>query len=45
MSGQEFAREWERWNNLLRFARRVNDQGGERRCLAELERLRAFRVR
>lgn len=42
----EFNREWEKWNNLLRYARRVNDIGGERLCERKLgELMQRFRAR
>lgn len=44
MNGEQFAREWEKWNNLLRFALRVNDVGGERLCRAKIEELKQMRA-
>lgn len=36
MTAEEFRRQFERWLNLLAYARRVNDAGGVERCEREL---------
>lgn len=44
MNGEQFAREWEKWHNLLRFALRVKDTGGERLCREKIEELKGMKV-
>jgi hypothetical protein len=39
MTAAEFRRQWQKWTNLLAYARRVNDAGGEARCERELTAL------
>lgn len=39
MTAEQYRREWEKWANLLAYARRVNDAGGVVQCEKKLTEL------
>jgi hypothetical protein len=39
MTAEQFRREFEKWSNLLQYARRVNDAGGQVKCEQKLTEL------